>query len=125
MRERDSMRPNYDETVGDYSLGGEMSHKATELVLYADNDGAIYRAYVLPMLKACQKHYDKGEGDYERMLAGFTRIFSPIARQYLLRHCGMSDSMRGTFPLSVRRECGEYLAEYFLGEYHLNGGGWR
>ena len=122
------MRLNYDETTGDYSLGVEkyeMSHKATELVLYAENDYAIYRAYVLPMLKACQKHYDKGNGDYEKLLAGFTRIFSPIARQYVLEHCGMTASVRGTFPLSVRRECGEYLAEYFLGEYHLNGGGWR
>ena len=119
------MRSDYDSKAGDYSLGDySLSHEATELVLYAENDYGSYKAYILPMLKACQKHYDKGQGDYERVIAGFTRVFLPIARNYVLEHCRMSDSVRSVFPVSVRRECGRYMAEYFLGEYHLNGGGW-
>ena len=119
------MRSTYDPINGDYSLGDySLSHEATELVLYAENDRANYRAYIEPMLKACQKHYDKGQGDYERVVAGFTRVFLPIARNYVLEHCGMTDSVRGIFPPAVRRECGRYMAEYFLGEYHANGGGW-
>ena len=114
------MRADYEYGLGDT----ELSHEATELVLYAQNDYGNYRAYILPMLKACQKHYDKGQGDYERVIAGFTRVFLPIARNYVLEHCRMSDSVRSVFPVSVRRECGRYMAEYFLGEYHANGGGW-
>lgn len=119
------MRSDYDNKAGDYSLGDySLSHEATELVLYAENDRATYRAYIVPMLKACQKHYDRGQGDYEKVVAGFTRVFLPIARNYVLEHCGMTDSVRSVFPPSVRRECGRYMAEYFLTEYHANGGGW-
>jgi hypothetical protein len=119
------MRSTYDPVNGDYSLGDySLSHEATELVLYAQNDYGSYKAYILPMLKACQKHYDKGQGDYERVVAGFTRQFLPIARNYVLEHCGMTDSVRSVFPPSVRRECGRHMAEYFLAEYHANGGGW-
>lgn len=121
------MRSTFDPVNGDYSLGEEsyaMSHEATELVLWAQNDYGAYRAYLLPMLRACQKHYDKGRGDYERVLAGFTRVFLPIAKQYTLEECGMTDSWRDLFPLSVRRECARHMAEYFLAEYHANGGGW-
>jgi hypothetical protein len=119
------MRSGYDPINGDYSLGDySLSHEATELVLYAQNDYGNYKAYIVPMLKACQKHYDKGNGDYERVIAGFTRVFLPIARNYVLEHCGMTDSVRALFPPSVRRECGRHMAEYFLAEYHANGGGW-
>jgi hypothetical protein len=45
-----------------------LSHEAVELSLYADNDYGCYKAYILPMLVACQKHYDKGQGDYERVV---------------------------------------------------------
>lgn len=114
------MRSDYEYGLGDTKL----SHEATELVLYAENDHGNYRAYILPMLRACQKHYDRGNGDYERVVAGFARIFLPIARGYVLEHCGMTDSVRALFPPAVRRECAEYMAEYFLGEYRLNGGGW-
>jgi hypothetical protein len=114
------MRSDYEYGLGTTGL----SHEATELVLYAQNTAGVYRAYIVPMLQACQKHYDNGNGDYERVLKGFTRIFSPIAKEYVLEHCGMTDSVRSIFPPSVRRECAEYMAEYFLGEYHLNGGGW-
>ena len=114
------MRTDYEYGLGDTGL----SHEARELVLYAENDRANYRAYIVPMLKACQKHYDKGQGDYEKVVAGFARVFLPIARNYVLEHCGMTDSVRSLFPVSVRRECAVYMAEYFLAEYHANGGGW-
>jgi len=114
------MRTDYEYGLGNFDL----SHEATELVLYAQNDQGNYKAYIVPMLRACQKHYDRGQGDYERVLKGFTRQFLPIARNYVLEHCGMTDSVRSLFPLSVRRECAEYMAEYFLDEYRLNGGGW-
>lgn len=101
-----------------------MSHDATELVLYAQNDYGAYRAYILPMLRACQKHYDKGNGDYERVVRGFQRVMAPVARQYTLEHGSMTDKWSDLFPVSVRRECAVYLAEYFVGEYRANGGGW-
>jgi hypothetical protein len=109
----------------DYAWGlgadteARMSHEAIELTLYAENDHGCYRAYVLPMLKACQKHYDKGQGDYEAMLRGFTRIGAPIARQYILEHGSMTDKWSSVFPVSVRREFARHMAEYFLTEYRL------
>ena len=101
-----------------------MSHEACELALYAENDAGSYRAWILPMLRACQKHYDRGQGDYERVIAGFQRVLLPVAKQYVLEHCGMTDSVRSLFPPSVRKEAAEYLASYFLAEYRANGGGW-
>ena len=93
------------------------SHEAVELSLYADNDYGCYRAYILPMLVACQKHYDKGQGDYERVVKGFQRVLAPIARQYTLEHGSMVDKWSSVFPVSVRREVAEKFAEYFLAEY--------
>ena len=111
-----------------YGLGSEaeakMSHEAVELALYAQNDYGAYKAWILPMLRACKKHYDRGNGDYERMIAGFQRALLPVARQYVLEHCGMTDSVRSLFPPSVRKEAATHLADYFLAEYHANGGGW-
>ena len=101
-----------------------MSHEACELALYAENDQGAYKAWILPMLRACQKHYDRGQGDYERVIAGFQRALLPVARQYVLEHCGMTDSVRSLFPPSVRKEAAEYLAAYFIAEYRANGGGW-
>lgn len=100
-----------------------MSHEAVELTLYAQNDQAIYNAYLLPMLKACQRHYDRDNGNLERMIQGFTRAFLPISKQYVLEHCSPNDTARDLFPISVRRECADYMAHYFLGEYRL-GNSW-
>ena len=96
-----------------------MSDEARELSLYAENDYGCYRAHILPMLVACQKHYDKGQGDYERMLKGFQRVLAPVARQYILEHGSMTDRWSSVFPVSVRREVAEHFAEYFLAEYRL------
>lgn len=96
-----------------------MSHEAVELSLYAENDYGCFRAYILPMLVACQTHYDKGQGDYERMLKGFQRVLAPVARQYILEHGSMTDRWADVFPVSVRREVAERFAEYFLDEYRL------
>lgn len=96
-----------------------MSHEAVELMLYAENDYGCYKAYILPMFLACQKHYDKGNGDYERMVAGFQRVLAPIARQYHLEHGTMSDKWSSLFPVSVRREVATHFAGRFLAEYRL------
>lgn len=95
------------------------SAAAVELVLYAENDSACYHAYLMPMMAACQKHYDRGQGNYERMIAGFTRAARSIAKQYALEHCSMTDSWADIFPVSVRREFAEHFADYFLTEYRL------
>lgn len=102
----------------------EISHQAIELALYAQNDAGAYRAWILPMLQASKKHYDRGEGDYERVISGFQRVLLRVAKDYVLVHCGMTDSLRSLFPPSVRKEAAEYLADYFLAEYRANGGGW-
>lgn len=96
-----------------------MSHEAVELALYAQNDYGVYRAYILPMWLACQKKYDRGQGDYERVVKGFQRVLAPVARQYILEHGSMVDKWSSVFPVSVRREVAEHLAEYFVSEYRL------
>jgi hypothetical protein len=94
-----------------------MSHEAVELSLYADNDYGCYKAYILPMLVACQKHYDRGQGDFEKVVKGFQRVMAPIARQYTLEHGSMAAEWSSVFPVSVRREVAEKFAEYFVAEY--------
>lgn len=103
----------------------EMSHEAVELMLYAENDYGAYRAYILPMLVACQRHYDKGDGDYERVVKGFRRVLAPVARQYMREHGSVDDGSNPftrwstVFPVSVRGEVAEHFAEYFLAGYRL------
>lgn len=96
-----------------------MSHEAIELSLYAQNDYATHKAYILPMWLACQKHYDKGQGDFERVTKGFERVLAKVARQYMAEHGSPFDKWSDAFPVSVRREAAEHLAEYFVGEYRL------
>lgn len=104
-----------------WGLGSEteerLSDEAVELILYAQNDHGAYKAWILPMLKACQRHYLRGDGDFEKAVNGFTRVFLPIARQYLLEHGTMTDSVRSVFPPAVRQECGRHMAEYFVAEF--------
>jgi len=105
-----------------WGLGSEtesqMSQEAIELVLYAENDAACYNAYILPMLKACERKYLRLNGDLTKMLNGFARIACPIARQYMLEHGSMTDSWHSVFTVSVRREFARHFALYFLSEFH-------
>jgi hypothetical protein len=96
-----------------------MSHEAVELALYAENDYGCYRAYIEPMFRACRKHYDKGQCDFERMVKGLQRVLAPIARQYTLEHGSMVAEWSDIFPVSVRREVAHHFAERFLAEYRL------
>lgn len=112
-------RTNFDSWGLGSDTESQLSHEATELVLYAQNDRGAYFAYLVPMFRACQKHYDKKQGDYERILKGFARIACPIARQYTLEHGSMVDKWSDIFPVSVRREFAAHMADYFLAEYRL------
>jgi hypothetical protein len=110
-------RTNYQWGLG-WQTESQMSQEAIELVLYAENDSGCYNAYILPMLKACEKKYLRAQGDLTKMLNGFSRIASPIARQYMLEHGSMTDSWHSVFTVSVRREFAHHFARYFLSEFN-------
>lgn len=96
-----------------------MSHEATELVLYAENDYHCYTELIMPVMRACEKHYDRQQGDLDRVIAGFVRVARPIAKLYAAEHCSLADEWRDIFTLSVRYEFACHLADYFLTEYRL------
>jgi hypothetical protein len=110
-------RTNFQWGLGS-DIESQMSQEAIELVLYAENDSGCYNAYILPMLKACEKKYLRAQGDLTKMLNGFSRIACPIARQYMLEHGSMTDSWHSVFTVSVRREFAHYFARYFLSEFN-------
>lgn len=93
------------------------SMEATELILYTENDQKTYFAYLEPMLRAATKHYEKGQGDYEKLLKGFLRVATASAKQYTLEHGSMAEAWNRVFPMSVRKEVATHFAEYFLWEY--------
>lgn len=102
----------------------DMSDGAIELALYAQNDSDAYRTWILPILQACQKDYDQEEGDYKRVLALFRQVLLLVAKQYVVRHGDIGDSVRSLFPPSVRKEAAEYLAADFITQYRAKGGRW-
>lgn len=96
-----------------------------ELDLYINNDYGVYRAYLLPTLRTVAKHYDKGQGNYEKALAAISRYaVLPAARQYVLEHGSMTASVRTMFPKVVRDAVAEDLLGHFLSEYRLGNRFW-
>jgi hypothetical protein len=86
------------------------SMEATELILYTENDRGTYFAYLEPMLRAATKHYEKGQGDYEKLLKGFLRVATASAKQYTLEHGSMAEAWNRVFPMSVRKEVARHFA---------------
>lgn len=89
-----------------------------ELILYIENDYGTSKAYYFPTLAMIQKHYDKGRGDYEKGIKALARYaVLPSAKQYLLEHGSMIDSVRSVFPPAIREMVATELMDRFLAEY--------
>jgi len=93
-------------------------HEITELDLYIENTRAVARAYYFPTLRMIARHYDRGQGDYEKGIKAISRFtVLPAARQYLLEHGSMTDSVRDIFPKAMRDIVATGLMERFLDSY--------
>lgn len=101
-------------------------HALTELALYIHNDHGAYKAYFLPTCKTIARHYDRGQGDYEKGIKALARYtVLPAARQYLLEHGSMTDSVKGVFPPAIRQLVAVDLMQYFLDEYRAGSRFWE
>lgn len=97
-----------------------------ELLLYMENDHGVYRAYLCPTLRTIEKHYLKGQGDYEKALKAISRYaVLPSAREYVKVHGSMTASVKTMFPKVLRDAIAEDILEHFLAEFRIGNRFWE
>lgn len=96
----------------------QLSHEMIELELYTKNN--VGRAYYEPSYKTLGKFHKEGTYNLDRAIKYLDKYcITPAARQYVLEHCSMSDSVKNIFPKSDRLKLAEYLALEMVGEFRL------
>jgi hypothetical protein len=92
-------------------------HAATELDLYARNFSGVHYNSVG---KCLSKFHQRGDFNYERAVKYIERnLVMPAAKDYLLCFGSMTQSLRNTFPKSMRLFVSEQLANSFRAEFEL------
>ena len=95
-----------------------LTHEIIELEFYCKNN--VGRAYYEPGYKILGKFHQKGTYNLDRAIAYIDRYcLLPAAKQYLLEHGSMTDSVKGMFPRSERLKLAEYMAQEMVGEFKL------
>ena len=108
-------------TTTTWGLGSETnkqySMEATELILYMENERGIYFSHLEPMLSAATKHYDKAQGDLNKLIKGFSRVATVGAKKYTAEYGSSVTEWNKIFTVAIREEAATYFAHYFLAEY--------
>lgn len=85
-----------------------MSDEATELQMYLENDGDIYRQQLWPIIKNLENHFRKGRWDHERAITGMGYAVETAAKKYHSEF-GSSGPWHGVFTPAIRREVAESM----------------
>lgn len=89
------------------------STEATELFLYATNDGDLYRNMVSPIIANLHKKAIKGTYDAEKAVDAFYHVATEASRHYN-RDFGYSFSVQDRFTAAVD------MADYYREEIFYN-----
>jgi hypothetical protein len=98
---------------------------ATELELFTENDGDVYRRTTEPILKNLATKEAQGKYDHDRAVQAFMHMAEAGAKEYIRQHGSPGDIWHEMFPINVRRAAAtkwrdEFEEEYRLGNYdHL------
>lgn len=93
-----------------------MSHEATELLLYIENDGDLYRRQTVPIMKNLTKKWDKGTYNHTLAKKLWGYLAESGAKAYCRDHCGPGDKWNNIFSVSCRKEVARDLADSWLAE---------
>jgi hypothetical protein len=88
-------------------------HAATDLKLYIDNNGALYRRQTLPILKNLATHLVLGDYTYAGAIKAFERLVESGAKEDTREHGGQGQPWHSLFDVATRRRVAEELTEDF------------
>lgn len=84
-----------------------------ELYLYIINDGDMYRRSVTPTLALLRRKFEGRVYDDRKAMRQWLHVAKEGARRYCLEHCSPGDRWYTVFPMDVRRDVAEDLADYY------------
>ncbi len=95
---------------------------ATELELFTENDGDLYRRMTEPILKNLATKKAQGKYDSEKAVQAFMYLAEAGAKEYIRQHGSPTDVWHEMFPIGVRRIAAtkwrdEFEEEFKLGNY--------
>ena len=96
---------------------------ASELALFTENDGDIYRSQTLSVLKNLASKKASGKYDRDRAVQAFMYLAETGAKEYIRQHGSPGDIWHQMFPTNVRRAAAvkwrdEFEEEFKLGNYN-------
>lgn len=65
----------------------------TELELYTENNGDLYRQMILPYEKSLQKKMDKGIYSRELAIKGYLNVINEASRRYTIEYANKGDKI--------------------------------
>jgi hypothetical protein len=94
----------------------------SELKLFTENDGDIYRQQTVPILRNLRTKQAQGRYDHDRAVDLFMYLAEAGARKYAREHGGGEHEWHLIFPIDVRRQASaewrdEFETESSLGNY--------
>lgn len=92
-------------------------HNATELVLYAENDGGLYRSQRQPLEKSLQARFDKGTYDATKAVAAWQYFVDAAAKKYAKEFAGNPETPR--FSVADRKTAALEMAMNHHGEMRV------
>lgn len=102
--------------IGTYE--GNPSPEFTELLLYLDNDGEIYRTRTIPVIKNLVRKKIKGTYDPSKAPQAWKYVVEDAAKKYA-REFASPGEWNKIFDVQTRREVATYLAGRFDEEYEM------
>lgn len=91
----------------------------SELRIFTDNDGDIYRLMVVPVIRAMVKRIKEGTYDRTKALKSWGMIAEQGAKKYTTIHCSHGDKWHQIFSKPVRDAVAEEMEAYHMVEYKL------
>jgi hypothetical protein len=99
----------------------ENKTEVNELVLFATNDGDLYRQKTTPIIKNLAKKKVKGVYAPEKALVLWGYLADNAAQKYTRMHCEPKPATSyGPFTAVMRREAAKALATYYADELESN-----
>lgn len=86
-----------------------------ELVLFATNDGDIYRSQTTSIIKSLAKKMKRGVYDHEKATKAFEYMADTAAKKYFKEFC-MGGNWYTIFPKAERTATAKELADYYIEE---------
>lgn len=104
-------------TYGNPRSGPMDPDAATELIIFIQNDGDLYRQQYLPIIKNLARKIGRGVFDSNRSVKLWEYLVHNGAKKYLREFGGRGERVDSVFNKNTRRHVAEHLAVDFIEKY--------